>query len=578
MLNDKIRNTAYCLAIRKCINSTYNEIVDIGTGSGILSVFAAQAPGVKRITAIEESKTLYKIAKSVFNANHVNATLINKYSTDLQLQEVKGNLLIAEIFDAALFGEHILETLIHAWNFILNKENTKVIPESANVYITGIHCLELWKTHKLVETISELNLDTECITKIFKEPYDAENLREKNVQYLTDAPAIAQVDFSSCYQLEQMYFRKDFFQPVTLQCKESGILHAFAVWFDLHLDQEIAITSNPLIDSVKCWDQAIFYLDHPIEMKEGETLQLEISIPSERFSVKVTGRDDVCAKCIKISKRIIRFLNDKKLVDQIITLVDSLTVDENTSVLDLNVFPLFGFLMAKRGAKVYCVADATADRNFINHQSVLNDFEDHFHVLRNEELDNVLESMDSLNYLFLIPINPDGLVSEHYLNDLAIFSRNLDGEILPNSIKVLFELIESEHLDTINKVDDDNILGFRIAEFFEEYVASEQPMLNNFPHLKLSSVVETINIMRNSNEPVSSIMDVPIIRNGCGNAILYWFDIQFHPDIKYDTSESSYCSRACFLLPEEKLVTIGDVIRIQFKMHRGFISLSIYNE
>lgn len=573
MLNDKIRNTAYCLAIRKCIDSKYNDIVDIGTGSGILSVFAAQAPQVNSITAIEESKTLCKIAKSVFNANDANVTLVNKYSTDLRMHEVKGNLLIAEIFDAALFGEHILETLIHAWNFVLDKEDSKVIPQSADMYIVGINSAELWKTHKLLENIPEIALDVDCVTKLDLDPYDAENLKEKDVEYVTNFQPLAHVNFSNHAQLEQMYFRKDYFQPVTLKCKKDGIVQALAVWFDLNLDAELSITSSPFIDNAKCWDQAIFYLNHPIEMKKDETIEVQACVLSDHFRVKVLGREDTCTDGLMVSQKIVKFLNDKKLVEQISKLADSFNLETETWVLDLNVFPLFGLLMAKRGAKVYCVSECSEDREFLSHLSTLNGLDDNFRVVVSEDVERVVDIMPCMNFLFLNPITDEGVVSEHHLSGLSLFCRNLSGEVLPNSIRLVFEIIESERLEYVNKVVDDNVLGFRVAEFFEDYVAGEQPLVGNVPHSKLSQPMKTVNIMRNSDDPIGSVINVPIGKDGTANAILYWYDIKFRPGISYSTKESTYCTRACFLLKPKK-VAVGDVLKIKFRMHKGFVSLS----
>ena len=41
-----------------------------------------------------------------------------------------------------------------------------------------------------------------------------------------------------------------------LEIINSGELDAIAMWFDLHLDDSITITTAP--DTVNCWEQAIF--------------------------------------------------------------------------------------------------------------------------------------------------------------------------------------------------------------------------------------------------------------------------------------------------------------------------------
>lgn len=42
-------------------------------------------------------------------------------------------------------------------------------------------------------------------------------------------------------------------------CIYDGQLDAIAVWFELHLDDEITISTAPNASESCCWDQAIFY-------------------------------------------------------------------------------------------------------------------------------------------------------------------------------------------------------------------------------------------------------------------------------------------------------------------------------
>ena len=68
MLNDEIRNYAFYQWLKNSI--TKNDFVlDIGTGSGILSLFATKFRP-KRVIACEASKTLFGIAKKVIEKNN----------------------------------------------------------------------------------------------------------------------------------------------------------------------------------------------------------------------------------------------------------------------------------------------------------------------------------------------------------------------------------------------------------------------------------------------------------------------------------------------------------------------------
>jgi len=84
MLNDKGRNIAYKQAITKAIAKGYSTVLDIGSGSGILSMFAIQA-GAAKVYACELSKTMFEVSQDILAANGMKDAihLINKKSTDM---------------------------------------------------------------------------------------------------------------------------------------------------------------------------------------------------------------------------------------------------------------------------------------------------------------------------------------------------------------------------------------------------------------------------------------------------------------------------------------------------------------
>ena len=83
MLNDKHRNMAFQHVIYKRISQGYNTVLDVGTGTGLLSLYAQHA-GAKKIYACECSPVMLKIAKKVFETNDAkDIILLPKLSSDL---------------------------------------------------------------------------------------------------------------------------------------------------------------------------------------------------------------------------------------------------------------------------------------------------------------------------------------------------------------------------------------------------------------------------------------------------------------------------------------------------------------
>ncbi|NWX01071.1 ANM9 methyltransferase, partial [Caloenas nicobarica] len=123
MLNDAKRNLTYLKAIENAVRSGCKSVLDIGTGTGILSMFAKKA-GAPYVYACELSKTMYELARDVVSANNMEREikLLHLKSLDIEIPKhipERVSLVVTETVDAGLFGEGIVESLIHAWEHLL---------------------------------------------------------------------------------------------------------------------------------------------------------------------------------------------------------------------------------------------------------------------------------------------------------------------------------------------------------------------------------------------------------------------------------------------------------------------------
>ncbi|NXO29314.1 ANM9 methyltransferase, partial [Cisticola juncidis] len=123
MLNDRRRNRAYRRAIESAVRAGSAAVLDIGAGTGILSMFAKKA-GASSVYACELSKTMYELARDVVAANNMerDIKLLHLKSLDIEIPKhipERVSLVVTETVDAGLFGEGIVESLIHAWEHLL---------------------------------------------------------------------------------------------------------------------------------------------------------------------------------------------------------------------------------------------------------------------------------------------------------------------------------------------------------------------------------------------------------------------------------------------------------------------------
>ena len=138
-LLDKKRVGEFKLAIKKSVRPG-DIVVDAGTGSGIIALFAARA-GAKKVYALELDSYIAKIAEQNVKANKLEH-IIKVVNTDVRKfklpQGEVANVLTMEMLDTGLIAEHQAEAIIKLRaNKVINNK-TKLLPEHALLYAVAI--------------------------------------------------------------------------------------------------------------------------------------------------------------------------------------------------------------------------------------------------------------------------------------------------------------------------------------------------------------------------------------------------------------------------------------------------------
>ena len=127
MMNDDERNNDYLKAIKSAIKE--NEyVLEIGTGSGLLSMMASDA-GAQKVITCEASQPIAEAAKRIIATNGYSDRIevINKKSTELNVGkdlEKKADLIISEILSSEFVGEGVQTSLLDA-----NQRQFKIMAE-----------------------------------------------------------------------------------------------------------------------------------------------------------------------------------------------------------------------------------------------------------------------------------------------------------------------------------------------------------------------------------------------------------------------------------------------------------------
>lgn len=136
-LLDKKRINVFKNAIKRVVKPG-DIVVDVGTGTGILAMFAARA-GATHVYAVEIAEDVAKFAKQNIDSNDYGSKIevINIDAKDLYLPNPV-DVVSAELLDTCLVAEQQAQALNHLRRNNISNENTKMIPYQLDCAVDAI--------------------------------------------------------------------------------------------------------------------------------------------------------------------------------------------------------------------------------------------------------------------------------------------------------------------------------------------------------------------------------------------------------------------------------------------------------
>jgi SAM-dependent methyltransferase len=275
MIRDNVRVMSYRRAIqRHCAGRT---VVEIGCGSGILSIFAAQA-GARRVVAIEESR-IADVAAEMFRANGVadRIELRRANSRDVTLDE-RAEVLIHEVLGSDPFSENMLAFIADARERLL-APNGRLIPSVLEVCCVGFEVterpsLDLGRASaELVELEGLYGIDFSAFRRaleaepdVFRRPLSDLGKNQFEPRILTDEVQLCRLDLSTDTEVAPR-------QDLRLRAIRSGSLGGILVYFRAHLDEETFLSTSPSAPRT-CWAWDGRPLDRLIAVEPGQEIPL----------------------------------------------------------------------------------------------------------------------------------------------------------------------------------------------------------------------------------------------------------------------------------------------------------------
>ncbi|XP_050548912.1 protein arginine N-methyltransferase 1 [Daktulosphaira vitifoliae] len=296
MLKDEVRTLTYRNSMYYNKHLFKDKIVlDIGCGTGILSMFAAKA-GAARVFGIECSN-IVDYAKQIVADNNLShiVTIIKGKVEEIELPDgiTKVDIIISEWMGYCLFYESMLDTVLYARDKWL-KEDGMLFPDRANLFITGIEDRQ-YKDDKINwwENVYGFNMSAIRNVAISEPLVDCVEPK----QVVTNSSLLKEVDLYTVKK-EDLTFTA----PFNLQVRRQDYIHAFVTYFTIEFSKchkRIGFSTAPEAPYTH-WKQTVFYLDNYLTVKRNDEVYGTFSMsPNERntrdldFVIDVDFKNDV---------------------------------------------------------------------------------------------------------------------------------------------------------------------------------------------------------------------------------------------------------------------------------------------
>lgn len=273
MLKDEVRTKTYMNSIIQNKHLFKDKIVmDVGCGTGILSMFAAKA-GAKQVIGVECSSIIHQ-AKKIIDANGLSEqiTLLHGKVEEVELPEgiEKVDIIISEWMGYFLLYESMLDTVLVARDKFLKKGGL-LFPDKATLYIAAIEDGE-YMNEKIHFWDNVYGFDMSSIKELaYLEPL-VDTVESEAV--VTNQTKILEVDIATVTKEEL-----DFLGEFKINARRSDYVHAFVAYFDCTFSKchkPITFSTSPHSEYTH-WKQTVFYLQNPIAIGPGEMITGKIS-------------------------------------------------------------------------------------------------------------------------------------------------------------------------------------------------------------------------------------------------------------------------------------------------------------
>jgi len=267
MINDKDRNNFYLSALKSVIK-TNSSVLEIGTGSGLLSIMSANL-GAHEINACETNSIMATTARQVIADNNLSEKInvIQKKSTDIKIGidiNKPADILVSEIFSSNLLSEDVLPSLEDAKQRLISKK-AKIIPEYGSIMIALFGGEDIGK-----------NIYTEKFESIKLKKFNS-IVAKKHILHRQDLKINLMSNTFEAFRFD--FVNKNNFtsenKKIEIEATKAGRSYGIIQWIKIGMNDGLKHENHPTnIVSASGWQKILYLFDDPIELSIGQKITI----------------------------------------------------------------------------------------------------------------------------------------------------------------------------------------------------------------------------------------------------------------------------------------------------------------
>lgn len=273
MMNEWDRNNAYYLGMQSAI-APEKSVLEIGTGSGLLSMMAARL-GARNVVTCEAVSLIAETAQKIVEHNKYQdrVRVLSKPSFEIEIGKdlpEKADILIHEIFSSELIAEQVLPAIEDAKRRLL-KPGARILPAAASIMIALVGGDDVGKYVYVKDSfgfdLQQFNAITPRKILLYKD--------DLSPKLLSDDTEAFRFDFMN----ESSFPRQD--KTLEMISTGEGLCYGVIQWIRMEFDEQVSFENHPSQNkSVSNWQRTVFCFDEPIYLKPG--LAVPVSAAHDR--------------------------------------------------------------------------------------------------------------------------------------------------------------------------------------------------------------------------------------------------------------------------------------------------------